>query len=92
MIIVSTKREQIYRHQQICSHFRSYYRRCSIKNGVLRNFAKFTGKKLCQSLFFIKKETLAQVFLCEVCKVFKNTFLTDFLWTTASVMMKFNVK
>ena len=25
-----------------------------IKNGVLRNFAKFTGKYLCQSLFFNK--------------------------------------
>ena len=24
------------------------------KNGVLRNFAKFTGKHLCQSLFFNK--------------------------------------
>ena len=45
------------------------------KKGVLRNFTKFTGKHLCQSLFFnkvaglrpeacnfIKKETLAQVF------------------------------
>ena len=25
--------------------------RCSVKNGVLRNVAKFTGKHLCQSLF-----------------------------------------
>ena len=54
------------------------------RKGVLRNFAKFTGKHLCQSLFFnkvaggacnfIKKETLAQVFSCEFCKIFKNTF------------------
>ena len=27
-------------------------RRCFIKKGALRNFAKFTGKHLCQSLFF----------------------------------------
>ena len=27
---------------------------CSVKKGVLRNFAKFTGKHLCQSLFFDK--------------------------------------
>ena len=33
---------------------------------------------------FIKKETLAQVFSCEVCKNFKNTFFTEQLWTTAS--------
>ena len=29
-------------------------RRCSVKKGVLKNFAKFTGKQLCQSLFLIK--------------------------------------
>ena len=27
----------------------------SVKKGVLRNFAKLTGKHLCQSLFFILK-------------------------------------
>ena len=25
---------------------------CSVKKGVLKNFAKFTGKHQCQSLFF----------------------------------------
>ena len=54
------------------------------KKGDLRNFAKFTGKQLCQSPFFnkvagqachfIKKETLVQVFSCEFCEVSKNTF------------------
>ena len=29
-------------------------RRCSVNKGVLRNFAKFTGKHLPQSLFFNK--------------------------------------
>ena len=51
-------------------------RRCSVV-GALENFAKFTGKHLCQSLFFnnfIKKETLAQMFSCEFCEIFKNTF------------------
>ena len=33
---------------------KSSHQRCSIKKGVLRNFAKFTGKHLCQSLFFNK--------------------------------------
>ena len=28
--------------------------RCSVTKGILRNFAKFTGKQLCQSLFFNK--------------------------------------
>ena len=33
---------------------RSSHQRCSVRKGVLRNFAKFTGKHLCQSLFFNK--------------------------------------
>ena len=28
--------------------------RCSIKKGILKNFAKFTGKHQCQNLFFNK--------------------------------------
>ena len=31
---------------------RSSQQSCSVKKGVLRNFAKFSGKHLCQSLFF----------------------------------------
>ena len=55
------------------------------EKGVLRNFAKFTGKHLCQSLFFnkflffIKKETLAQTFSCEFYEISKNTFFTEHL-------------
>ena len=33
---------------------RSRHRRCSVRKGVFRNFAKFTGKHLCQSLFLNK--------------------------------------
>ena len=48
----------------------------------LRNFAKFKGNHLCQSLFlnkvaacnFIKKETLTQVFSFEFREISKNTF------------------
>ena len=36
------------------SKARSSHQRCSIKKGVLRNFVKFTGKQLWQSLFLIK--------------------------------------
>ena len=70
---------------------------------------KFTGKHLCQSLFFnkvagfstlqeaslqktsrleacnfVKKETLAQVFSCEFCEIFKSTVFTEQHWKTAS--------
>ena len=34
--------------------YRSSHQRCSIKIGALKNFTKFTGKRLCQGLFFNK--------------------------------------
>ena len=43
------------------------------KIGVLRNLVVFTGKHLHWSLFF-KKETSTQVFSCEYCKIFQNSF------------------
>ena len=70
------------------------HQRCSVKKGVLRNFARFTGKHLCQSLFFnkvagsacnfIKNETRALVFSCEFCEISKNTFFTEHVWATVS--------
>ena len=74
--------------------FRSSRPEVFCKEGVLRNFSKFTGKHLCQSLFFnkvagqacdfIKKETLAKLFSCEFCEVSKSTFFTEHLPVTAS--------
>ena len=58
-----------------------------MKTNVLKNLTKFTGKHFCQSLFF-KKETLAQVFPCEFCEIFKNTFSTEYLQTTTSVSLR----
>ena len=60
---------------------RNSHRKCSIQKIVLKNFAKFTGIHLCQSLYFnksrscIRKETPAQVFSCEFCKIFRTNFL-----------------
>ena len=51
---------------------RSSHQRFYVKKGVLRHFAKFTGKHLSQSLFFNKVTVL-------------NIFLTEYLWATASV-------
>ena len=55
----------------------------SKKKGFLKNFAYFTGKRLCWSLFSIKSkpsglqhyytETPTQMFSSEICKNFKNT-------------------
>ena len=68
--------------------FKSSHRRCSVRKGVLGNFAKFTGKHMCQNLYFNKvaglRQALAQVFSCEFCEISKNTFLTEHVWATTS--------
>ena len=63
---------------------RSSHRRCSVRKDVLRNFVKFTGKHLCQNMFFNKvaglrpatllEKRLTQVFYCEFCEIVKNAF------------------
>ena len=67
---------------KFCKKSRGSYQRCSIKKAVLKNFAIFTGKHLCRSLFlkklqarnFIKKRLrlLRHMFFCEYCEIFKN--------------------
>ena len=52
------------------------------KKSVLTNFAKLTGKHLCQNLFLskvaglIKKETVIQVFFCEFCEISKKNTIS----------------
>ena len=66
------KAAEIFSNAYVCMPLRSSHQGCSVRKSALRNFAKFTGKHLCQNLFFnkvadqacnfIKKENLAQVF------------------------------
>ena len=54
-------------------HYRSSHRRCSMKKAL--------RPRACN---FVEKETLAQVFSCELCEISKNTFFTEHVWATAS--------
>ena len=62
--------------------------------GLLREVRRLGTdvKIVCQDVLtsepynFIKKETLAQVFSSEFCKISKNSVFTKHLWTTASVV------
>ena len=66
------------------------------RKGVLKIFAKFTRKQMCQSSFFnkvagqafnfIKKETVAQMFSCKLCKISKNIFFYKTSLVAASVI------
>ena len=75
--------------------YRTSHQRCSVEIGILKNFPKFTGEHLRQSLFCNKiaglrsatllKETLAQAFSYEFCEIFKNTFFHQTPLVAASV-------
>ena len=67
------------RHDSFTYISRSSHRRCSVKRGVLRNFMKFTGKYLCLRFFFnfIKKQSLAQMFSCDSCKISNKPLLQN---------------
>ena len=62
-------------------HTEAVVQTCSVKKGVLRNFAK-VHRKIHVPVTLFKKETLAQVFFCEFCEVFKKIFFTEHLRTT----------
>ena len=71
--------------RKVQANFRSSRPEVFCKKGVLRNFAKFTGKHLCWSFFLIKlqvwclatlliKRLWQKVFSCQFCKISKITF------------------
>ena len=68
------------------------------KKGVLKNFAKFIGKHLCQSLSFnkfagrrpaalLKERLWHKCFPVNFAKILRTPFFTKHLWTTASVFI-----
>ena len=73
-------------------------KRCSMWKGVFRNFTKFTGKHLCQTLSFnklagLRPATSSKKILWHRCfpvnfAKFLRTFFAEHLWTTASVHVK----
>ena len=64
---------------------RSSHWSCSVKIGVLKYFANFTGKHLCWSLFLTESSGLqlfwkvspTQVFSFGICENFKNTYFEE---------------
>ena len=71
---------------------RSSHWRCSISKGVLRNFAKFTGKYLFQSLLFNKVAGLRKTKNCrktpEACNSIKKEALAQVLSSEFSEISK----
>ena len=57
---------------------RSSHQWCSMKKGVHRNFTKFTGKHLCQSLFFNKVASLRPAVLLKT-RLWHRCFHVNFV-------------
>ena len=49
------------------------------------------GSRRAWACNFIQKDALAQVLSCKFCEIFKNTFFTEHLWTTASMTFKYEI-
>ena len=64
-------------HNNAINMSRSSHQRCSMKKGVLKNFTKFTGKHLCQSLFFNKVAGLRPTTLLKK-RLWHKCFLVNF--------------
>ena len=66
------------------------------KKKLLLNISQILQENTCSRVSFLlklqasgpelyQKETLAHVFSCEFCDIFKNTFFREYLWATVSV-------
>ena len=65
---------------KFCCRQGNFQKREATTEDFLKNFTKFIGKRLCQSLFFnkfIKKETPTQALFCKLCEIFKNNFFVS---------------
>ena len=74
---------------------RSSHQRCSVKKGVLRNFAKFTGKHLCQAApaTLLKKRLWRRCFPVNFAKFLRTPFFAEHLcWLLLSLILNFRKK
>ena len=75
-------------------HSEAVVQRCSVRKDVFRNFSKFQGKHLCQSLFFnsyrplLKKRFWHRCFPVNFAKFLRALFFIEHLLTTASEHQK----
>ena len=66
--------------------------RAVLSKKVFSEISQNSQENTCARVSFLiklqafKKEALAQVFSCEFCEISKNTFFTEHLWATASVL------
>ena len=85
-----------------CKNHRSSHWRCSVKKAVHKKTSPISKENTYWSLFLIKlrawgpaallKETPTQVCSCETCKIFKNIYFEEYVWTTACMCERLLLK
>ena len=79
--------------QRLGSNFtRGRHRRCFIEEGVFK-ISQYSHENICVRVSFwaatlLKKRLWHRGFSCEFCKIFKNTFFTEHLWMTPSILQQ----
>ena len=93
--LLTRKSKTVTERKTVLSRTGSSHRRCFVREGVIRNFAKFTRKHLCQRLLFNEDADLRPATLWKKrhwhrCspgnfrKFLRKPFFTEHLWATAS--------
>ena len=70
---------------------RSSHLRCSVKKVFLKICEVSQETLLKRACKFIKKRLQHTCFSCEICEIFKNTYLEEHLQTTASLLLGFAI-
>ena len=88
-------------YQRLPGTYGSSHRQCSIEQGFLKKFTKFTGKHLCLSFFLnkvaglrnaalLKRRLRCKYFPVNFAKLLKSTFLIELLRENASELPVLN--
>ena len=78
-----------YSERKLSQHKNSYFYRTPpvTASGSVENVFLVVSQNSQENIKKEKKETLAQVFSCEFCKIYRNTFFTEHLRATASAFI-----
>ena len=81
-------REKIKNYRIIKSNSEAVVQKCAVKKMFLKISQNSQGNSCARVSFFrpttLLKRTLAQLFYCEFCEIFKNTFFNRTPWVAAS--------
>ena len=75
LVIISVISSQMYSVSVSATYLKAHY------FIIFRHLEVFFKRSVLKACNFVEKETLAQVFSCDFCEIFKNTYFIKHLWT-----------